>query len=291
VDRTKEKRKEQEEKARYLAFGFLKPERPDRLLKLKKSVAPGSYVLAEYPEGRKEVFLIKDYCITLPIEVDGIPLVLRKANPKEITAYQKRLELEKKGFELCENFAKELGLEMNLVEVECYFDRSKIIFYYTAEGRIDFRELVKQLARALRMRIEMRQIGVRNETALLGGIGICGKELCCAQYLKNFVSLSIRLAKEQGLILDPNKISGPCGRLLCCLNYEAPIYQEFLSQLPKLGSKLIFGDKTFRVVKYNFFQKTVLLETQEGLFAVPVSELKNYIISEEGEEEGEGEWE
>jgi len=275
----------------YLAFGFLKPERPDKLLKLTRPVSPGSYVLAEYPEGRKEVFWIKDYCFRTPFEVKDLPLVLRKANPKEIGSYQKRLELEKEAYGLCEKFAQELGLEMNLVEVECFFDRSKIIFYYTAESRIDFRELVKQLARALRMRIEMRQIGVRNETGLLGGIGICGKEFCCAQYLKNFTSLSIKMAKEQGLILDPNKLSGPCGRLLCCLSYEAKVYEEFLSEYPKIGSKLLLEEKTFRVVKYNFFQQTVLLESPEtGYINVPVSELKNFVLAEEVIEEGEEAW-
>lgn len=236
--------------------------------------------------------MIKDYVFSSPLEFDDLPVVIRKANPKEITSFQKRLELEEKGYELCERFAKELGLEMNLVDVECFFDRSKIIFYYTAEGRIDFRELVKQLARALRMRIEMRQIGVRNETALLGGLGICGKEFCCSQYLRQFFSLSIKMAKEQGLILDPNKISGPCGRLLCCLAYEAPIYKEFLADLPKIGSKITLADKSFRIVKYNFFQQTVTLETEEdGFITLPVFELKNYIITEEEEkEQGELEW-
>lgn len=276
----------------FYAFGFLKPERPDKLLKLSKPVSPGTYVLAQYPEGRKEVFLIMDYGFKSPFEFDDLPVVLRKANSKEITGYQKRLELEKKGYELCERFAKELGLEMNLVDVECFFDRSKIIFYYTAEGRIDFRELVKQLARVLRMRIEMRQIGVRNETSILGGIGICGKEFCCSQYLRQFTSLSIRMAKEQGLILDPNKISGPCGRLLCCLAYESPIYREFLANLPKIGSKITLADKSFRVVKYNFFQQTVILETEEeGFITIPVFELKNYIVTEEEREQGELEWE
>ena len=271
-----------EEKETFIAFGLLKPNRPDILLKLSKPVSRGSYVFVELPEGRKEVYQIKDYCFRLPYEPKEMPVVLRKANPKEIDAYKKKLELENKAKELCKKFAQELNLEMKLVDVECYFDRSKIIFYYTAEGRIDFRELVKQLARALRMRIEMRQIGVRNETALLGGIGICGKEFCCAQFLKTFEALSIKMAKDQGLILDPNKISGPCGRLLCCLAYEEKNYAEFLSDLPKVGSKLSIGDNTFRVVKYNFFQKSVTLEASSGeFFTIPVSELKNYIISEE----------
>lgn len=282
----------EENKEIYLAFGVLKPNRPDKILKLTKPVSRGSYVLVELPEGRKEVFLIKDYCYRFPFDLKELPVVLRKANPKEISAFENRRELEAKGKELCETFARELGLEMNLVDVECYFDKSKILFYYTAEGRIDFRELVKQLARALRMRIEMRQIGVRNETSLLGGLGICGKEFCCAQFLKTFASLSIKMAKDQGLILDPNKISGPCGRLLCCLSYEETLYQEFLSELPRVGSKLSLSGGNFRVVKYNFFQATVTLESEEGgYYTIPLSELKNYIITEEEpQEEGAREW-
>lgn len=273
------------EKETFLAHGVLKPERPDRILKLQRPVSRGSYVLVDLGEGRKEIFLIRDYCFKLPIDPEDLPKVLRKANSKEIQSYEKKLELEAKAKELCKKFAEELNLEMKLVDVECFFDRSKIIFYYTAEGRIDFRELVKQLARALRMRIEMRQIGVRNETALLGGIGICGKEYCCAQYLKTFEALSIKMAKDQGLILDPNKISGPCGRLLCCLAYEEKNYEEFLQDLPKVGSRIEIEGRSFRVVKYHFFQKTVTLEASGGEFyTIPVSELKNFIVSEAQDE-------
>ncbi|HCP10439.1 MAG TPA: stage 0 sporulation protein, partial [Thermodesulfobacterium commune] len=189
-------------------------------LKLFKPLPKGTYVLVEMPDERKEVCLLTEVSYKISFDVEGIPVVLRKATLKEIKEYEKKLELEEKGKEFCLQFAKELGLEMNLVRVDCFFDRSKIIFFYTAEGRIDFRQLVKELARALRMRIEMRQIGVRNETAILGGIGYCGREFCCARFLKSFTPLSIKFAKEQGLILDPNKISGPCGRLLCCLSYE-----------------------------------------------------------------------
>lgn len=266
----------------YLAHAQLKPDRPTHVVKLYKPVSQNSFVLVQLPEGRKEVFQTKGYCFPIPYDIKNIPLVLRKANHKEISNYKKKLETEKKGEELCKQFAKELKLEMKLVDVECYFDWTKIIFYYTAEGRIDFRELVKLLARALRMRIEMRQIGVRNATALIGGLGICGKEFCCAQFLRSFEALSMKMAKDQGLILDPNKISGPCGRLLCCLAYEEKVYQEFLQNLPKIGSKVTLGENTFKIVKYNFFSKTVTLEAPEGnTYTIPVSELKNYIVEEE----------
>ncbi|NPA39706.1 MAG: hypothetical protein GXO57_04605 [Thermodesulfobacteria bacterium] len=246
--------------------------------------------MVELEEGRKEVFILTDVSYRIPFDVEGVPVVLRKATLKEIKEFEKKLELEKKGMAYCEQFAKELGLEMNLVRVDCFFDRSKIIFYYTAEGRIDFRQLVKELARALRMRIEMRQIGVRNETALLGGIGFCGREFCCARFLRKFTPLSIKMAKEQSLILDPNKISGPCGRLLCCLAYEMEVYKEFLQDLPKLGNRIRVDDKSYKVLKYNIFQKIAYVEDSEGnILQVPVAELKSFIeelVEENGEDEG-----
>ncbi len=271
-----------EKRSVYLMHGATREGRVERTLKSYHSIPKASFVLVELPEGRKEVYYVNGPSFSFPFDVENLPLVLRKANPKEISHHKKRLELEEKGRALCLEFAKELGLEMKLVDVECYFDRSKIIFYYTAEGRIDFRELVKQLAKALRMRIEMKQIGVRNETALLGGIGYCGKEFCCAQYLKAFKPLSIKMAKEQGLILDPNKISGPCGRLLCCLAYEEDWYKEYLKDLPKLGSKLFLENQTFRLLKYNFFQRTALLEREDGVVTtVSLDEFKKFILKEE----------
>ncbi|WP_051173020.1 PSP1 domain-containing protein [Thermodesulfobacterium hveragerdense] len=263
----------------WLSAGTLKQGYPDMALKLFKPLPKGTYVLVEMPDERKEVCLLTEVSYKISFDVEGIPVVLRKATLKEIKEYEKKLELEEKGKEFCLQFAKELGLEMNLVRVDCFFDRSKIIFFYTAEGRIDFRQLVKELARALRMRIEMRQIGVRNETAILGGIGYCGREFCCARFLKSFTPLSIKFAKEQGLILDPNKISGPCGRLLCCLSYEMEVYREFLENLPKLGSKIKINEESYRVLKYHFFQRLVYLETKDGqVITLPVEELKSYIL-------------
>jgi cell fate regulator YaaT (PSP1 superfamily) len=284
----KSEKKPEKKKGIYLVHGATRPGRAQRILKGYEPLPRGTYALVEMPDSRKEVFYLDDFSYSIPMDIEGLPTILRKANPKEVANHKKRLELEDKGKEFCKQFAKELGLEMKLVDVECYFDRSKIIFYYTAEGRIDFRELVKQLAKALRMRIEMRQIGVRNETGLLGGIGYCGKEFCCAQYLKNFQPLTIKMAKEQGLILDPNKISGPCGRLLCCLAYEESWYRECLASLPRLGSKISLGEENFRILKYNFFQRTVALEKEDGtILSVSFEELKNFVLKEELPEEPE----
>jgi len=276
--------KKENTKGIWLSLGTLKKGFPDQALKLNKPLPKGNYVLAKLPDGRKEVFILTENSYKLPFNVEGIPFVIRKATFKEIKEYEKKLEIEEKGKEFCLQFAKDLGIEMNLVRVDCFFNRSKIIFYYTAEGRIDFRQLVKELARALRMRIEMRQIGVRNETALIGGIGYCGKEFCCAKFLRQFIPLSIRMAKEQGLILDPNKISGPCGRLLCCLAYEEDIYKEFLQDLPKIGNKIKINGEPYKILKYNIFQKVAYLENKEGqIIQIPVSQIKT-LIEEETEE-------
>ncbi len=272
------KNKKEEIKSFWLSLGILKKGYPDQVLKLNRPLSKGSYVLVKLPDERKEVFILTETSYKIPFDIEGVPVVLRKANFKEIQSYEKKLEIEKKGKEFCIQFCKELGIEMNLVRVDCFFDRSKIIFFYTAEGRIDFRQLVKELARALRMRIEMRQIGVRNETALVGGIGYCGREFCCAKFLKQFTPLSIRIAKEQGLILDPNKISGPCGRLLCCLAYEKDVYKEFLQDLPKIGNKIKINGESYRILKYNIFQKIAYLENKEGeIFQIPVRDIKSFI--------------
>ncbi len=271
--------KQQEKKhGVWISAGSLKLGFPDRALKLYRPLPKGTYVMVELPEQRKEVFILTQMSYKIPFDIEGIPVVLRKANPKEMKDFEKKLKIEEKGKEYCIQFAKELGLEMNLVRVDCFFDRSKIIFYYTAEGRIDFRQLVKELARALRMRIEMRQIGVRNETALIGGIGFCGREFCCSRFLSQFTHLSIRMVKEQGLILDPNKISGPCGRLLCCIAYEMNVYKEFLEELPKIGNRVRINGESYKVLKYNIFQKIVYLENKEGtIIQIPVSDIKSFI--------------
>ncbi|WP_168719031.1 PSP1 domain-containing protein [Thermosulfurimonas marina] len=240
-------------------------------------------VLVEFPEGRREVARTVSRSVPLPLPAGRLPRALRKANRSEIRRWQENIKFEEKAEELCRKFAAELGLEMKLTRVERLFDRSKIIFYYTAEGRIDFRELVRQLVRALRTRIEMRQIGVRNEAALHGGLACCGRELCCAAFLKEFAPVSIRMAKEQSLPLDPEKISGVCGRLLCCLLYEHHVYQELSRSLPKLGKRIRTPVGPCRVVRYNIFRQTVVLENQEGReVEIPAEELRQ-ILSENQE--------
>ena len=162
--------------------------------------------------------------------------VIRPANKEDLKTLEINRRKEAEAFEFCEKKVEELGLLMKLVEVECTFDGSKILFYFTADDRVDFRELVKILASQYRTRIEMRQIGVRDVSKMLGGLGICGRPFCCSQFLDDFHPVSIKMAKEQGLSLNPTKISGTCGRLLCCLKYEQDSYEYLNKITPRVGS-------------------------------------------------------
>lgn len=164
--------------------------------------------------------------------------VIRIANPQDDKKEEINRKKEKEAFQVCLKKIREHGLEMKLIDVEYTFDNNKILFYFTADGRIDFRELVKDLAAIFKTRIELRQIGVRDETKILGGIGICGRPLCCHTYLSEFVPVSIKMAKEQNLSLNPIKISGVCGRLMCCLKNEEETYEELNRKLPNTGDRV-----------------------------------------------------
>ena len=170
--------------------------------------------------------------------------VIRAATEEDYACEKKNEERAKDAFKVCEKAISDHGLEMKLVDAEYTFDCSKVLFYFTAEGRVDFRELVKDLASIFRTRIELRQIGVRDEAKMLGGLGICGQPFCCSRFLGEFQPVSIKMAKEQGLSLNPTKISGTCGRLMCCLKYEQEAYDELLKVTPKAGSIVETPDGT-----------------------------------------------
>ena len=181
--------------------------------------------------GPKEV---EDDKITQPLKS-----VIRIANEEDYKKEEKNREKEKEAFNICLEKIRKHGLEMKLIDAEYTFDNNKVLFYFTADGRIDFRELVKDLASVFRTRIELRQIGVRDETKIRGGIGICGRPLCCHTYLSEFAPVSIKMAKEQNLSLNPTKISGVCGRLMCCLTNEEETYEELNRQLPGVGDHVL----------------------------------------------------
>lgn len=168
--------------------------------------------------------------------VSPLKKVIRIATKKDKKHYEENKEKEKEAFGICQKKIKEHNLDMTLTDVEFKFDNSKVLFYFTADGRIDFRDLVKDLAAIFKTRIELRQIGVRDEVKRIGGNGVCGRELCCCSFLGNFETVSIKMAKEQNMSLNPSKISGNCGRLMCCLKYEQDVYEEKLKRLPKIGA-------------------------------------------------------
>ena len=174
--------------------------------------------------------------------VQPLKPVLRMASPEDEEIERTNKEKEKEAFRICLEKIKKHELEMKLIDTEYTFDNNKILFYFTADGRIDFRELVKDLASVFKTRIELRQIGVRDETKIRGGIGICGRPLCCSSYLSEFIPVSIKMAKEQNLSLNPSKISGVCGRLMCCLKYEEETYEELNSRFPNIGDYVTTDD-------------------------------------------------
>lgn len=215
-------------------------------------VEVGDYVIVETSRGT-ECGEVAQGAHNLPeAAVPGeLKPVVRVADDADVRRMRQNREDEKKAFELCEERIEKHGLPMKLIDVEYTYARNKILFYFTADGRVDFRELVKDLAGVFRTRIELRQIGVRDESKMLGGLGICGQPFCCARFLKNFQPVSIKMAKEQGLSLNPTKISGSCGRLMCCLAYEQPAY-EYLGQItPMLNSTVQTPDGLATVTEVN----------------------------------------
>jgi len=193
-----------------------------------------------------------------------IKKVERSASEEETQKHQENLEFEKEAKTFCLERIAAHNLTMNLVDVEYFYDRSKIIFYFTADGRVDFRELLKDLVRRLKSRVELRQIGIRNQAKMVGGLGGCGRPLCCASFLRNFHAVSIKMAKEQNLSLNPSKISGACGRLMCCLQYEYDVYRKQKKDMPKIGKKIETPDGYGKVVRQNIMERTIIVQLEGG---------------------------
>ncbi len=191
--------------------------------------------------------------------------VMRKATEEDTEKEKKNREKEREAFKICKEKIVKHGLEMKLIDAEYTFDNNKVLFYFTADGRVDFRELVKDLASVFKTRIELRQIGVRDETKILGGIGFCGRPLCCHTYLSDFAPVSIKMAKEQNLSLNPSKISGICGRLMCCLKNEEETYEELNKKLPNIGDSVTTNDGfKGEVAGVNVLRQLVKVVIEEG---------------------------
>ncbi len=215
--------------------------------------------------------MIEEEKVTEPLKK-----VLRLASPKDIKHAEECRKKEKEALEICNKKIKEHKLEMTLTDVEYKFDNSKILFYFTADGRVDFRELVKDLAAIYKTRIELRQIGVRDEVKRIGGNGVCGRELCCCSFLSDFETVSIKMAKEQNISLNPSKISGNCGRLMCCLKYEQEVYEEKLKRLPNVGAIVETPDGKGEVDGIETLKEIVKVKIKDGeIFKIKKYEVKD----------------
>ena len=201
--------------------------------------------------------------------VRPLKAVTRIASPQDVEKMEQNRKDEKKAFEICLEKIEKHKLEMKLIDVEYTFDRSKVLFYFTADGRVDFRELVKELAQVFRTRIELRQIGVRDESKMMGGIGVCGQQFCCSRFLSDFTPVSIKMAKEQGLSLNPSKISGSCGRLMCCLSYEQPAYEHLNSITPGVGSIVRTPEGTGVVTEASIMRGKVKVSLDKNKDSLP----------------------
>lgn len=228
-------------------------------------VRKGDYVVVHTEQGIGLGEVMEGPFVKNPhVHLKDIKPIERPANPKEIEKHFDNMRYEEEAENFCLERIQALQLPMNLVDVECFFDRSKIIFYFTADTRVDFRELVKDLVRRFRTRAELRQIGVRNHAKMVGGLGTCGRPLCCATFLRSFHPVSIKMAKEQNLSLNPDKISGACGRLMCCLQYEYEVYRQYKQGMPKLGKKVDTPKGRGKVIRQNVMDRTITVLLESG---------------------------
>lgn len=236
-----------------------------KYLKVKK----GDKVIVETTQGDEygEVVIPNRYVEDEKI-IEPLKKVVRLANNRDNKRFEECRKIEKEAYKLCQKKIKEHKLEMQLTDVECKFDDSKMLFYFIADGRIDFRDLVKELAAVYKTRIELRQIGVRDEVKRIGGNGVCGRELCCCTFLSDFDAVTIKMAKEQNISLNPSKISGNCGRLMCCLKYENEVYEEKLSRLPEIGERVKTPDGIGEVDSVETLKETVRvkIKDEDGYF-------------------------
>lgn len=196
-------------------------------------------------------------------QAESLRRIIRKGGKVDIDQRERCCQRESEAYTYCLDKVEELGLPLKLVSVECFFDGSKYVFYFTSEGRVDFRELVKLLVSRFPVRIEMRQIGVRHEAKMTGGIACCGQELCCSRFLTDFRPVSVKMAKNQNLSLNPTKISGVCGRLMCCLSYEHDVYEEFIKSVPRVGKLINTTHGEGCVLKHNPLEETLLVKLSD----------------------------
>lgn len=230
-------------------------------MEVPDDIMVGDHVVVEMDKG---------HCLgivaTAPVDTrkEGLKKILRKATEDEVAQYFSLKENEKHALDFCRQKVKEMGLPMKLLFAEYLFGGTKLLFYFVSESRVDFRELVKELAKEFKIRIELRQVGVRDEVKIIGGLGNCGNICCCKKFLNNFSIVSIKMVKEQSLALNPAKISGICGRLMCCLSYEYDMYMDYKKGFPKLGKRIKLPQGEGKVVKHNTLNSSITVEIEDG---------------------------
>lgn len=222
-------------------------------------------VILEVDRGAEFGIVVSDVNAVCKGKVDAVRgKVLRKATEGDFNQIKNNRIKAQDAINVCMRKIDERKIDMKLVKAEYTFDCSKIVFFFLAEGRVDFRALVKDLARVFRVRIELKQIGVRDKAKIVGGYGVCGRELCCSSYMKDFHALSIKMAKDQNLPLNPSRISGVCGRIKCCMAYEFTVYREYAKDLPKVGEKVTTPDGKGEVRDINILKRSILVDLGEG---------------------------
>ena len=231
----------------------------------------------EIGEVEADAMQIEKYHLHMPTKP-----VVRRATERDMYDYEQNLEMEESAFRICQDQITELGLDMNLLSAQYTLDRSKILFIYLADQRVDFRELLKKLGSILHCRIELRQIGERDKAKIVGGIGMCGMECCCRRYKERFDVISINMAKNQMLALNIEKLSGMCGKLMCCLKYEDSDYKQATEGLPKMGSQVEYEDTIYRITSMNVMNQTAKLENRESAVFITFDDLKEKAIPRKG---------
>ena len=240
----------------------------------KQNFRVGTQVVVESDDGAKMGTIASNKIPNIIKIKDKTPRILRTLNENDLQVQTRRKKTEEHAKELCQQIISKLKLEMNLSRVIFLQHEKKIVFFFTAEGRVDFRQLIKELVSSLKQRIEMKQMGVRDEARSIKGYGICGETLCCSTFLGEFTSVTIRMAKDQGLALNPSKISGACGRLMCCLQYEHQTYKELSQTMPKTGSNIQTPEGLGRVLKNNIIEQTILVRLEdESILTYTMEEL------------------
>ena len=240
----------------------------------KQNFRVGTQVIVESDNGAQTGIIASNKIPNIRKVEDKIPRILRTFNENDLQAQTRKKQTEQRAKELCQQIINKLKIKMNLSRVNHISQEKKIVFFFTAEGRVDFRQLIKELVSNLKQRIEMKQMGIRDEARAIKGYGVCGETLCCSTFLEEFTPVTIRMAKDQGLNLNTNKISGACGRLMCCLQYEHQTYKELSQSMPKLGRNIQTPRGLGKVIQSNILKQTVLVRLEdESILTYSIEEL------------------